>query len=164
MIDEHVILFDLGNVLMDFDHHIAVRKIKPFCGLDEKDIYNLFFDSTITDRFEKGLISSFDFFQEAKRLLNAKISYEEFVPIWNEIFIPHPGMLEVLELLKDNYSLYLVSNINELHFKYLEEKFKEYFRYFSYIFLSYELNLRKPDEKIYKFILDYLKLPAPNVI
>jgi putative hydrolase of the HAD superfamily len=97
-------------------------------------------------------------------MLNANISYEEFLPIWNEIFTPHPGALEIVESLKDNYHLYMVSNINELHFKYLEDKFSDYFKYFSYIFLSYEMGLRKPDPKIYKSIIEYLKLPAQNII
>ncbi|MDD5005012.1 MAG: HAD family phosphatase [Candidatus Omnitrophica bacterium] len=164
MTQECVILFDLGRVLIDFDHNIAVKRMKHFCSLDENNIYDLFFDSDLTDRFEKGLISSLEFFQELKARLNAKISYEEFVPIWNEIFTPHPGMREIVESLKDNYSLYMVSNINELHFKYLQQQFKDYFVYFSYIFLSYELKLRKPDLKIYELIIDYLKIPAEKII
>ncbi|MDD5617797.1 MAG: HAD family phosphatase [Candidatus Omnitrophica bacterium] len=164
MTSERVILFDLGKVLIDFDHNIAVRKIKPFCALDEKSIYNLFFDSNITDKFEKGIISPLEFFQEVKKTLNANITYDEFVPIWNEIFSGHPGMLEILESLKDNYPLYMVSNINQLHFKYLEDKFSEYFKYFSYIFLSYELKMRKPDARIYEAIIDYIKLPAKDII
>ena len=164
MIDERVILFDLGRVLIDFDHNIAVHKIKRFCSLNEKAIYNLFFDSGSTDKFEKGTISPLEFFQEVKTMLKANIVYEEFLPIWNEIFTPHPGSLEVIESLKDNYRLYMVSNINELHFKYLEEKFGNYFKYFSYIFLSYEMGLRKPDPKIYKSIIEYIKLPAQNII
>jgi len=163
MIAERVILFDLGRVLIDFDHNIAVSRIRKFCSLDEKTIYNLFFDSDVTDKFEKGAISPSEFFQEVKRILNIDISYEAFLPIWNEIFTPHPGSLEIIESLKDNYHLYMVSNINELHFKYLEENFKEYFKYFSYIFLSYEMGLRKPDPKIYKLIMEYLKLPAQNI-
>lgn len=161
---ERVILFDLGKVLIDFDHTIAVQKIKHFCALDENGIYNLFFDSDITDRFERGIITPFEFFQEAKKMLSANTSYEEFVPIWNEIFTPHPGMLEMIGSLKDNYSLYLVSNINELHFKYLEEKFSDFFKYFSYMFLSYEVGLRKPDPRIYELIIDYIKLSAENII
>jgi len=164
MTSERVILFDLGKVLIDFDHSIAVRKIKPFCGLDEKSIYNLFFDSDITDKFERGVIAPFDFFQEVKKMLNADMEYKQFVPIWNEIFTPHPGMIEVVESLKDNYPLYMVSNINEMHFKYLEDKFSDCFKYFSYIFLSYELGLRKPDKRIYEQIIDYIKLPAKNIV
>ncbi|MDD5292624.1 MAG: HAD family phosphatase [Candidatus Omnitrophica bacterium] len=163
MTSERAILFDLGKVLIDFDHNIAVGKIKRFCGMDEKSIYNLFFDSGITDKFERGVISPFDFFQEVKKMLNADMEYKEFVPIWNEIFTPHPGMIEVIESLKDNYPLYLVSNINEMHFKYLEEKFSGYFKYFSYMFLSYELGLRKPDARIYEYIIDYIKLSPKNI-
>ncbi|MFC1709589.1 HAD family hydrolase [Candidatus Omnitrophota bacterium] len=164
MTDERVILFDLGRVLIDFDHTIAVKKIMQFCDLDEKGIYDLFFDSDVTDKFEKGQISSEEFFDEVRRLLNAKISYEEFVPIWNEIFTVHQGMPEILESLKDNYSLYLVSNINKLHFEYLGQQFSYCFKFFSYLFLSYELGLRKPDPKIYKFIIDYLATKPQNIV
>lgn len=164
MIDERVILFDLGRVLIDFDHNIAVKRIKNFCSLDEKEIFNLFFDSDITDRFERGVILSSDFFKEVKKMLKAEISYEEFIPIWNEIFTPHAGMYEVVESLKDNYRLYLVSNINKLHFEYLQEKFADHFKFFNYIFLSYELGLRKPDLKIYKLIIDYINTRPQNII
>ncbi|MBL7198498.1 MAG: HAD family phosphatase [Candidatus Omnitrophica bacterium] len=164
MTEEYTLLFDLGRVLIDFDHNIAVKRIKNFCALDEESIYNLFFDSDLTDRYERGAISSLDFFHKIKKMLNAKISYEEFIPIWNKIFTPHPGMLETIESLKDNYSLYLVSNINKLHFEYLQEQFNDYFKFFSYIFLSFELGLRKPDLRIYKFIIDYLKSPAQNIV
>jgi len=164
MTDERVILFDLGRVLIDFDHTIAVKKMMHFCTLDEKGIYNLFFDSGITDKYERGLISSQDFFKEAKRMLNAEISYQEFVPIWNEIFTPHPGMREIVESLKDNYGLYMASNINKLHFEYLHERFNDCFKFFNYLFLSYELGLRKPDLKFYRYVLDYLKQKPQDVI
>ena len=87
---ERVILFDLGKVLIDFNHRIAVRRIKEYCALSEEEIYNLFFDSDVTDRYERGLISSEYFFQEVKAMLQATISRDDFVPIWNEIFTPHP--------------------------------------------------------------------------
>lgn len=164
MTEERVLLFDLGRVLIDFDHTLGVKKIVNFCTLDEQSIYNLFFDSDITDKYEKGLVSSLGFFEEVKKMLNAKITYEEFVPIWNKIFSPHLGMLELIESLKDNYSLYLVSNINKLHFEYLQEEFSSYFKFFTYIFLSYELGLRKPDPKIYRYIIDYLKISPQNII
>jgi putative hydrolase of the HAD superfamily len=164
MKDQKVILFDLGKVLIDFDHRIAVQRIKQFCSLDEKSIYSLFFDSNVTDKFEKGLISPLDFFEQVKNMLGARIHYEEFVPIWNEIFTHHPGMLEILGLLKDNYNLYLVSNINKLHFEYLKKQFNEYFEFFNHLFLSYEMGLRKPDLMIYKFIINYLKTSPDNII
>lgn len=161
---ERVILFDLGRVLIDFDHRIAVRRITKYCTLSEEDIYNLFFDSDITDRYERGLISSEAFFQEVKAMLGASISYNNFLPIWNEIFSPHPGMIELLRSLKDTYRLYMVSNINESHSAYLKKQFAEYFKYFERLFLSYELKLRKPDEAIYTSIINVIQLPPHQII
>lgn len=164
MTDERVLLFDLGRVLIDFDHTIAVKKIMQFCDLDENGIYDLFFDSDATDKFERGEISPEEFFSEIKRLLGARISYEEFVPVWNEIFTVHQGMPEIIESLKDDYRLYLASNINKLHFEYLQQKYSHYLKFFSYLFLSYEIGARKPDPKIYKFIIDYLGTKPQNIV
>ena len=164
MSEKRVILFDLGRVLIDFDHRLAVEKISKHCAITEEEIYALFFDSCLTDRYERGKITSLQFFQELKSLLTLSLGYEEFVPIWNEIFTPHPGMLEMLEGLKERHDLYMVSNINELHYQYLAETFPEYFNCFRHLFLSYELKMRKPDEEIYSFILSFLKLPARQVI
>jgi len=162
--DNRVFLFDLGRVIIDFDHRIAVGKIKKYCSLAENDIYDLFFDSNITDRFEKGKLSPQDFYREIKNMLKIDISYEEFAPIWNEIFTPHPGMLEVLETLKNGYSLYMVSNINQMHYEYLKDKFSQYFKYFKHIFLSYELGLRKPDPRIYEYIINKIKFMPKDII
>lgn len=164
MKEKRVILFDLGNVLIDFDHRTAVNRIRKHCALGEEEIYNLFFDSDVTDRYERGLITSLEFFRELKHMLHASISYNEFVPIWNDIFFAHPGMLEVLYALKGTYDLYMVSNINELHYLYLKEMFPNYFNCFKKLFLSYQLKMRKPDPEIYAHIIFFLRLSAHQII
>ncbi|MFC1752701.1 HAD family hydrolase [Thermoproteota archaeon] len=161
---DRVILFDLGRVLFDFDHLIAARKISKDCSLSEKEIYDLFFDSQLTDKYERGVVTSFDFYKEVKKILDIDIDYEGFIPIWNDIFFPVPGMLEVIESLKVRYPIYLASNTNELHFLHLEEQFPEYFRCFRYLFLSHQLGLRKPDPLIYNFIISYIKTDPGNII
>ena len=164
MNEERAILFDLGKVLIDFDHRIAVRRIRKYCALSEEEIYNLFFDSDVTDRYERGLISSEYFFQEVRAMLQATISYDDFIPIWNEIFTPHPGMLEVLRSLHGACRLYMVSNLNEAHGLYLQKQFPEYFKNFEHLFLSYELKLRKPDDAIYAAIIRFIGLPPQHII
>ena len=56
------IIFDLGNVLIGFDHQIAVKRILAHTPMSEGEIYNLFFDSTLTRVFEEGKISPLLFF------------------------------------------------------------------------------------------------------
>jgi len=47
------------------------------------------------------------------------------------------------------YPLYLISNINELHFEYLEQRYPEIFSLFDEFILSYRVKSVKPEEKIY---------------
>ena len=164
MDNEKVLLFDLGKVIFDFDHMIAAKRITPYCAVKKEDIFELFFDSGLTSQYEKGEISSGDFFVRVKNALSADITFEQFISIWTEIFRPVAGMLEVLDALKLNYRLYMLSNINQLHFQYLQNNFPEYFIPFEYLFLSYELGLRKPDPRIYQRAADYIQKTPSSII
>ena len=160
------IIFDLGNVWVDFDHMIAARRISQFSGRDPKEIFNLFFDSELTGSFEEGTISPDDFFSDIKKKLSLEISYPEFLPIWNEIFFLTDKNITVhnlAKLLKKNYTLALLSNINVLHFQYLKNKFP-IFDIFNHTILSYQLHLRKPDRRIYEKTLQILNLKAQEVV
>jgi len=158
------ILFDLGKVLFDFDHMIAVDRISDYSILDKEKIYNLFFDSNLTDLYERGKISSLEFFAKVKILLKMNIEENKFFQIWNEIFFPKLEMLEILGLLRQHYPLYLISNINEAHFNYLYENFSTYFDFFKHLFLSYKLGLRKPDLLFYQLVIDDIKLSPSDII
>ena len=63
------VIFDLGNVLIDFDHNIAAKRISPLSGRSPKEIFNFFFDSGITGLFEEGKIPAEEFFFKVKESL-----------------------------------------------------------------------------------------------
>jgi len=159
------IVFDLGRVLVDFDHWISAKRLKDFCDSSEEEIYQLFFDSELTCLFEEGKISPLEFFDEVKKILKLKIDYPQFLPIWNEIFFFNPQNQAVYNLakkLKSNYPVCLASNINVLHFEYLKNKFS-IFDIFDKIFLSYEIKARKPSLLMYRTILESLSLSPQEV-
>ena len=61
--------------------------------------------------------------------------------------------------LRKDYVVYLLSNTNEIHWKWSCEHAFPYktFRvedYFEHIFLSYEMKMAKPDEEIFRKVLD----------
>lgn len=154
-------IFDLGNVLIDFDHIIAAKKISNFCKKSPQEIFNLFFDSKLTSLFEEGKISPQDFFLKVKETLNLKIEYDEFVPIWNEIFFlteKNKAACKLAGELKKYYKLLVLSNINVLHFEYIKKTFPilNTFR----IITSYELGFRKPQKQIYQKVLEILDTSA----
>ncbi|MCM8781308.1 MAG: HAD family phosphatase [Candidatus Omnitrophica bacterium] len=161
------IVFDLGNVLIDFDHYIAARRMSCFTNRDPKEIFDLFFDSELTGLFEEGKISPTDFFLKLKQALSFNdLSYEEFLPIWNEIFFLTDKNRQVYRLakeLKNYYKIALLSNINVLHFDYLKNKFT-IFSPFETIITSFEVGVRKPHPLIYEKTLERLGITQPNCV
>jgi len=158
------IIFDLGNVLIDFDHMLAAKKIIRFTAKSPQEIFNLFFDSGLTGLFEEGKISPQDFFSRVKEMLSLKMDYARFLPIWNEIFFfteRNCAVYNLAKTLKRRYKVALLSNINILHFDYLKKNFPV-FDAFHNIITSFSLGLRKPHPLIYEKALDILKVTPQN--
>jgi glucose-1-phosphatase len=158
------IIFDLGKVLIDFDHSIAAERIKPYTTKSTQEIYRLFFDSGITGVFEEGKISAQDFFLKVKDLLGLTMPYEQFLPIWNEIFYFSDNNRQVYALakaLKARYRIGLLSNINVLHLDYIKANFPV-LDIFHHVFASCYLKSRKPDHAIYHKALEKMKVLPEN--
>ncbi len=158
-----LIIFDLGRVLVRFDHSISAKKFAKRYGLDEKYLYGLFFDSRLTKLHDEGKLSSYEFYRAVKKKLMIKIKYKEFKGYWNDIFYPNPGMVKIIKRLKTKYRLYLMSNTNKLHFEYIKSKFR-IIKYFDKLILSYEVGKLKPDPIIYKHALRLANLPPNKVL
>lgn len=159
------IIFDLGNVLVDFDHRIAAKKLSSFTDKDAQDIYSLFFDSELTGLFEEGKISPLDFFSKVKEMLDLKLDYANFIPIWNGIFFLSKKNVAVYNLansLKDKYKIALLSNINILHLDFIKKTFPV-FDAFHNIIASCHLGLRKPQSQIYQKALEILEASGAEV-
>jgi FMN phosphatase YigB (HAD superfamily) len=152
------VVFDLGNVLIDFDHRIAAGKIASFTAKAPEEIFRLFFDSPLTADFESGKIPPQEFFCQVKKLLGLKIGYAQFVPIWNEIFFvtdKNRAVYELAVLLRRKFKVGLLSNINILHLDYLQKNFSV-FDVFDKIITSCELGVQKPDAVIYSKAVEAL--------
>lgn len=159
------VIFDLGNVLIDFDHLIAAQKISKFTDKKPQEIFDLFFDSKLTSLFEEGRISPSEFFLKVKEKLNFELDYNVFVPIWNEIFFfteKNASVYKLAKSLKGNYKLALLSNVNVLHFEYVKKKFPV-FDAFDNVVTSFEAGFRKPHPLIYKKTLEILRVLPENV-
>ncbi len=159
------IVFDLGNVLIDFDHMIAARKISAFTNIGAQSIFDMFFDSPLVASFEEGKISPEDFFSQVREELHLQLNYNQFVPIWNDIFFLSKKNRQVYEMaksLKKRYKLSVLSNVNCLHLDYLKNNF-QIFDAFNHVIASCEEGVKKPDHAIYKKTLEVLGVEAGNV-
>lgn len=143
-----VIVFDLGNTLIKFDHNISANKIANLFRLDPREIYGPFFDSDITRSFEAGKISVIEFYKRITARLHIKIPYKDFMSIWNDIFWEDEGSCAIARKLKKHYKLFLLSNINRSHFEYIHAKF-DIIKIFDELVLSFLVGAIKPDRIIF---------------
>lgn len=147
-----VIVFDLGNTLIRFDHTIAAKKLANLFRIDSKKVYDMFFDSELTKAFERGLISPREFYRRATRELGIKLPFKDFVLIWNDIFWEDEGVCAIARQLKKDYRLFLLSNVNRLHFEHIRSKF-DIIGIFDEVILSFMVGAIKPDRLIFDHVV-----------
>ena len=150
------IIFDLGNVLIFYDHLIAAKSIAKKSGVSEKKVFQVLSGekSEFVDFCEKGVSENKYWHLFTKILKTSSISPKILTSLWNNIFWPNKPMLKLLSKLKD-YDLGLISNIDKGHKNYLLKKYnlKENFK--AMIF-SCDIGIRKPSSKIYQTALNKL--------
>ena len=142
-------LFDLGRVLVDFDHRISAAKIAALTGKDAGWLYDFFFESELTMAFDEGRISPQQFYAELKKITGLRIGYNEFARIWSDIFSEKTDVCDFVMALKKDYRLVLISNVNVLQFEHIAKKFPV-ISYMDELILSYKAGAMKPAPKIYE--------------
>jgi len=75
---------------------------------------------------------------------------------------------QLIKKLKNSHAIYLLSNTNSIHIdafkkKLGNEKWLAFCKLFDKMYLSHKLGLRKPDVKIFEYILKDQKLKAEEV-
>lgn len=89
-------------------------------------------------------------------------SDEALTDAWNAMLLPFPDAhLPLLEAFGAGYRIFLLSNTNALHIRCVEQDFqrrfpdrKPFLQHFEKAYLSHELHLRKPQPKIYTYVLN----------
>lgn len=144
------IIFDLGKVILNFDHKLICEGIARYSRYSSNDVYQLGFNSEVFGLYDKGKIKSEDLFQWVLRRFDINISYDIFKSVWSDIFSLNDSVETVLSAIKKNgYNLVLVSNTNELHFDFIRQNFKV-IELFDDIVLSYRIGYSKPDKEIFR--------------
>ncbi|GAB4288741.1 MAG: HAD family phosphatase [Ignavibacteriaceae bacterium] len=150
--DIEVLVFDLGNVLIPFDHQIMVRRFNEIHpGLGEIFIDRYYKNYNIHRDFERGKIPENEFIGIMLEWLENKIDADSFCRIYSDIFSVNNQVVSLLPVLKTNYKLILLSNTNSIHQKYGWQKYN-FLNEFDELVLSHQAGAVKPEEKIYKVV------------
>lgn len=158
------VISDLGRVILFFDNRIFLKKIAACSPLPEDKLRELVFvNRELIELFDSGKISPGEFFAEVRERLQAKITFEEFVPIYCDVFSLNPPVLETLKKLKGKVKLVLLSNTDILRFTFIKEKFPQILFFDEYV-LSYEVGFMKPHPQIYSEAMKKAKSQAEECL
>ena len=154
-------VFDLGGVLS-----VPMVSKKLYEQIKWKVSYEEFLDkfnnSEESIKVHKGEISTKEFFDYLKGYMDDNITLEEFKNIYvnnNEFF---NDTIEIIKKLKNlGYKVYLLSNLKEIDY----EKFIKHFdvSIFDEMFLSFKLDMIKPNDDIYKYVINKLNTKPENI-
>jgi len=158
------IIFDFGNVVCEFDNNIFLRKISEFTDKSISELNELIYlSSDLPRRYETGLISSDQFFNEISKRCNLSMSKSEFIKAYTDIFTPIKTSFELIRKLRPRYKLALLSDTSEWDFEYGIRPV-EVFDLFDAVTLSFEVGALKPDKKIFYDVLAKLGVEPEECI
>lgn len=153
-------LIDFGGVLIDLDRERCIHNFKKL-GLEKvEELLNIYHQQDVFMQQEKGLITSSEFREEIRSMIGKPISDKQIDAAWNSFLVGIPTYkLDLLLKLREKYVVYLLSNTNEIHWKwsckhaFLHRTFKVE-DYFEKIYLSFEMKMMKPEPEIFKAVIE----------
>lgn len=153
------LLIDFGGVLINLDRRNCIENFRKL-GLHHVDeLLNAYHQQGIFLQQEKGLITPTEFRDGIREMAEKPLTDRQIDDAWNSFLLDIPTYkLDLLLKLRQKYVVYLLSNTNEIHWKWACEHAFPYrgFRvedYFEKIYLSFEMKMVKPDTEIFKSVL-----------
>ncbi len=157
-----VVLFDLGNVLVNIDPDAFWVSL----GLCECSARTPFVEGyeQVTRSYETGLITTEIFLENLRALFTNRFLKNQLQHAFeNVITNPIDGMVDIVKGLSQTRRTGLVSNTNELHYS-LSYARLESLHVLHQNFLSYRLNVMKPDAGFYAAILKGIEVDPAEMV
>ena len=156
------IVFDFGDIFINLDKKLFAEELQKIHISQESEEM-----LPILQQYEMGLVSTDKFLTFFEERLH--VSQDKLKRAWNSILLDFPKeRLRFIQNLSESkkYRLFLLSNTNDLHISWIQknwgmEQYNAFKICFEQFYLSHEINLRKPNNNIYEFVLTTNKL-APK--
>jgi len=154
----NTLLIDIGEVLVQMNRGVLLERMQKLTGFSEEEIERRLGSFTDIAVYERGELSTEQFYQRVSHVIEMNISLESFKEAWSNIFTlgqdqPNLFSPHLFQQLSECYQMVALSNTNEMHFDYLSQVYSVVNDFDEYV-LSYQVGCLKPDEKIYQTALE----------
>ena len=157
------IIFDLGNVLIPLEWYLTEECFEKYGAIftleNELSLIDLIHD------FDAGRIDAPNFRKKFSQTIGVSVNDKEFDKCWCSFVtgLPEENMRMVRELA-GFYDLYVLSNLNPIHYAHVKN-FKAWDEsVFKKVFLSYKLKTKKPEPEIFEKVLAEIPYRPEEII
>ncbi len=157
--------FDLGRVLVDFSHPRMFAQIAAVAGCEAAQVEQLLFASGLNEQYERGELSTEEFYEAFCRQLGKRPPLEELLAAASAIFELNTSMLPVVaQLAAARWPMGILSNTCAAHWDYCTRRFRlltdGLFRVHA---LSFEIGVTKPDAAIFRAAAEQAGVEPTNI-
>lgn len=144
------VYFDLGNVLLHFDHRRAARQMANVAGISEAEAWEAVFGDDRHLVYERGDESTLAFFEAFCERTNSRPDIDALMHAASDIFERNESMISLVEEVRAKSSRTgVLSNTNDAHWRFVLDNHSFAHDLFDVHALSFELRELKPARRIY---------------
>lgn len=149
------IVFDMGGVLVDLDIHRCIKEFKERAGFESiEEILDSCHQKGVICELEAGKITVDEFYARALEQCRPGATADDVRESFCSLLQGVPQYkADLLNSLKADYDLYILSNNNPITIDYTASQFAEvgapYEETFKDMFISSSLKMLKPSREIY---------------
>jgi FMN phosphatase YigB (HAD superfamily) len=166
------LLFDLGGVILDLSVAHTLKSFSELSGISQPEVHKIFTTSPGFNEYEKGAMGDQAFRDYIRDIYKVNASDEAIDSCWNAMLRGIPIVkLKLLQQLKEQYAVLLLSNTNEIHLSYINNVMlpgitteRSLDVYFHKAYYSHRMLKRKPDPEIFEQVLEENRLAAEETL
>ena len=146
------VVLDLGNVLVFHDDPILFQRMSAWGGADPAQIRARMLG--LWDAINRGALAGNELRRTICEVAGSDTSMEEeaFIELWNCHFRVHAEVLPILDKLLERTKVLLLTNVNEVHWRYVRPLLPHLERFHALV-VSYDEKMAKPDRQIFELAI-----------
>lgn len=154
------IIFDLGGVLLDLERGNSVKAFEKLGFQDAELLLDNYHPKGILGALEQGLTDRYEVYRYIREQTGKDVPAWKIDDALADFIVGlSPYKLRMLERLKRDYTLLILSNTNPVMLAginrvWFSQAGKSMGEYFDRMFFSYEMRLLKPDLGIYSKLIN----------
>ena len=151
------VFFDLGKVLLNFDHQRMIDQVASLAKVSAKEMEAILLQPPhdLENRFERGELDGDEFHSSLCEIVGCEIEKDALMIAVSDIFWLNTSIVHVVTQLRGvNFPIAILSNTCAAHWEFAESRFTLVGKLFGDRVLSYEEQSMKPDGKIYQSAIE----------